>query len=72
MPPVGVANDSNDVINYAKHTINFSPIVAIYIFSLDKPMIVRSPLTSKAASDLRQTARLVCEAKGVPNVTFTW
>ncbi len=32
LPPVGVANDSNDVINYAKHTIDFSLIVAIYMF----------------------------------------
>lgn len=29
-------------------------------------------MTSKAASDLRETARLICEARGVPNVTFTW
>jgi hypothetical protein len=33
---------------------------------------VKSPLTSKAASDLRETARLICEARGVPNVTFIW
>jgi len=48
----------------------FNPLLLSY-FS-DKPIIVRSPLTSKAASDLQQTARLVCEAKGVPNVTFIW
>ena len=32
----------------------------------------KTPLTSKSASDLGEVARLVCEAKGVPNVTFTW
>jgi hypothetical protein len=38
----------------------------------DKPELVRIPLTSKAAADKRETARLVCEARGVPNVTLAW
>ena len=32
----------------------------------------KTPLTSKSASDLGEVARLVCEARGVPNVTFSW
>ena len=43
-----------------------------YFFLIDKPQMRKTPLTSKSASDLGETARLVCEAKGVPNVTFSW
>lgn len=35
-------------------------------------MIKRNPLTDKTASDIGETARLTCQAKGVPNVTFYW
>ena len=38
----------------------------------DKPVVSQTPLFSKSAADLRETARLVCEARGVPNVTFDW
>lgn len=38
----------------------------------DKPIIKKNPLTYKAAADLGETARLTCEAQGVPNVTFYW
>ena len=44
-----------------------------FVYSnIDKPQMRKTPLTSKSASDLGETARLVCEAKGVPNVTFSW
>ena len=35
-------------------------------------MIKKNPLTDKSAADLGDTVRLVCEARGVPNVTFYW
>lgn len=35
-------------------------------------MIKKTPLLSKAAADIRETARLKCEASGVPDVTFAW
>ena len=38
----------------------------------DKPVIKKNPLTDKSAADLGDTVRLVCEARGVPNVTFYW
>lgn len=38
----------------------------------DKPIIKKNPLTYKSAADLGETASLLCEAKGVPNVTFFW
>ncbi len=40
--------------------------------STDKPIIDRSPLISKSASDNGSTGRLICRAQGAPNVTFTW
>ena len=41
-------------------------------FFTDKPVIKKNPLTDKSAADLGETVRLVCEARGVPNVTFYW
>ena len=41
-------------------------------FFTDKPVIKKNPLTDKSAADLGDTVRLVCEARGVPNVTFYW
>ena len=38
----------------------------------DKPIIDRSPIISKSASDNGSTGKLYCRAKGAPNVTFTW
>ena len=38
----------------------------------DKPVISTAPLLSKSAADLGETARIVCEASGVPAVNFTW
>ncbi len=35
-------------------------------------MIKKNRLTDKSAADLREDATLVCEARGVPNVTFVW
>lgn len=32
----------------------------------------QTPLLSKSAAEERHTARLLCEATGVPNVTFSW
>lgn len=34
--------------------------------------MIKTPMNSKAASDISETGRLICEARGVPNVTFTW
>ena len=43
-------------------------------FSLfsDEPIIKKTPLTEKSAADPGETARLTCEARGVPNITFYW
>ena len=38
----------------------------------DKPTISTAPFLSKSAADLGETARIVCEASGVPAVNFTW
>src|SRR5699024_5311206 len=38
----------------------------------DQPVIDRSPLISKAASESGFAAKLICRAQGTPNVTFTW
>ncbi|KAF7487628.1 Nephrin [Sarcoptes scabiei] len=39
---------------------------------LHKPVIDRSPLISKSASESGSSSRLICRAQGTPNVTFTW
>ena len=38
----------------------------------DKPIIDDSPELSKSASDEGGTGKLICQAKGAPNVTFNW
>ncbi|KAJ6218009.1 hypothetical protein RDWZM_009166, partial [Blomia tropicalis] len=39
---------------------------------LHKPVIDRSPIISKSASESGSSAKLICRAQGTPNVTFTW
>ena len=41
-------------------------------FLTDKPIMKKNPLTDKSAADLGETVKLICEARGVPNVTFYW
>ena len=41
-------------------------------FSIDKPDIDLSPQIAKAASNKGGTGKLICRAKGAPNVTFSW
>ena len=41
-------------------------------FFADPPIIKKNPLTEKSAADPGETARLTCEARGVPNITFYW
>lgn len=38
----------------------------------DKPVIDRSPIISKSATDNGSSGKLICRATGAPNVTFTW
>jgi len=38
----------------------------------DKPDIDKSPKIAKAASNKGETGKLICRAKGAPNVTFSW
>jgi hypothetical protein len=58
---------------HAKNLLeNYTKYISPFSLLSDKPVISPNPLYSKSASDLRETARLVCEAKGVPNVTFAW
>ena len=38
----------------------------------DKPVMAKNPMLSKSASDLGETAKLTCESRAVPNVTFAW
>lgn len=38
----------------------------------DKPIMIKNPIISRAAADIEDTAHLICEARGVPNVTFSW
>lgn len=45
---------------------------ATYLLVRHKPVIRKNPMTAKSASDIGETARLICEARGVPNVTFSW
>ncbi len=47
-------------------------LLLFFFFLTDKPVLKRDPLTSKSAADSGETAALVCEAEGVPNVTFAW
>lgn len=47
-------------------------LIPIYFVFADKPDIRKVPLFSKAAADLGETAELICEASGVPNVTVAW
>ena len=58
-------------INIGSHPSGLH-IFLLHFLNTDKPQMRKTPLTSKSASDLSETARLVCEAKGVPNVTFAW
>ncbi|XP_059086903.1 synaptogenesis protein syg-2-like [Tigriopus californicus] len=37
-----------------------------------KPIMIENPVISKAAADIKDTGHLICEARGVPNVTFSW
>ncbi len=43
-----------------------------FLIISDKPVMVSSPLTSRSATEPHEPVDLVCEADGVPNVTFTW
>jgi len=45
---------------------------ATFLLVRHKPMMRKSPLLSKAASDLGEEAKVICESKAVPNVTFVW
>lgn len=38
----------------------------------DKPVIDRSPIIAKSASESGSSARLTCRARGTPNATFVW
>ncbi len=44
----------------------------LFLDITDKPIISQNPLLLKSAADLGETARLTCEAGGVPEVTFAW
>ena len=47
--------------------------MSLFLRSLsDKPVISSAPLLSRSAADPGETARIVCEAGGVPAVNFTW
>ena len=47
--------------------------MSLFLRSLsDKPVISSAPLLSRSAADPGETARIVCEASGVPAVNFTW
>ncbi|XP_076321284.1 nephrin-like isoform X2 [Tachypleus tridentatus] len=37
-----------------------------------KPTVARSPPLLKSASENGETAKIICQAEGVPNITFTW
>ncbi|XP_022238998.1 nephrin-like [Limulus polyphemus] len=37
-----------------------------------KPTIARSPPLLKSASENGETAKIICQAEGAPNITFTW
>ena len=67
-------NSNKNQLSYVCCTIcNIGNIFMIFLFFFtDKPVIKKNPLTDKSAADLGETVRLVCEARGVPNVTFYW
>ena len=55
---------------YACKRISF--LYNFLLFFADPPIIKKNPLTEKSAADPGETARLTCEARGVPNITFYW
>lgn len=63
----------NREADYTQATISQYVINAIFSsFPIDKPIIDRSPIISKSASDNGSTGKLYCQAEGAPNVTFSW
>ncbi|ODM93893.1 Nephrin [Orchesella cincta] len=45
---------------------------SIFLIVKHKPDIDLSPQIAKAASNKGETGKLICRAKGAPNVTFSW
>ena len=66
--------------NYELHPSSFNvyhffivdSLLISFISLVDKPVIDRSPIISKSASESGSSAKLICRAQGTPNVTFTW
>lgn len=55
--------------HYSMLNMNLSFVVFV---ETDKPDIDKSPQIAKAASSKGATGKLICRAKGAPNVTFSW
>ncbi|XP_054154061.1 nephrin-like isoform X2 [Oppia nitens] len=56
----------------ANNGIGDSDTAIATLLVLHKPIIDRSPIISKSATDDGSSGRLYCRAQAAPNVTFTW